>query len=110
MSITSNPCWLSPCKVRAGGGFDFLWKQVHDEGRKKIEETGEQWLMDDQMEMHMERQTDAQTGAQTGGPEQAGIRREEQTHKQVHKQAVRNKRASAERREGGGVAWPRKLF
>ena len=44
---------------------------------KNIEETGEQWLMDDQMEMHMERQTDAQTGAQTGGPEQAGIRREE---------------------------------
>lgn len=65
----------------AGGGFDFLWKQVHDEGRKKREETGEQWLMDDQMEMHMERQTDAQTGvqtgAQTGGPEQADIRREE---------------------------------
>ena len=35
---------------------------------KTKEKTGEQLLMDDQMEMHMERQTDAQTGAQTDGP------------------------------------------
>ena len=44
---------------------------------KTKDKTGEQLLMDDQMEMHMERQTDAQTGAQTDGPEQVGIRREE---------------------------------